>query len=44
MTGKGKQHRKYHRVSTYSPDQQAIVKYLMQRGYDVTLKMFQEEI
>lgn len=37
-------HRKYHRVSTFTPDQQAFIKYLINRGYDLTLKVFQEEI
>lgn len=37
-------HRKYHRISTFTPDQQAFVNYLMQRGYDLTLKAFQQEI
>ena len=39
-----RQHRKYHRVSTFTPDQQTFINYLMQRGYDLTLKAFQEEI
>lgn len=34
--------RKYHRMSTFTPDQQAFVNYLIQRGYDLTLKTFQQ--
>lgn len=41
---KHKNHRKYHRISTFTPDQQTFINYLMQRGYDLTLKAFQEEI
>lgn len=41
---KTKQHRVYHRVSTFTPDQQAFISYLMQRGYGSTLKVFQEEL
>lgn len=37
-------HRKYHRISTFTPDQQVFVNYLMSRGYDLTLKTFQQEI
>lgn len=37
-------HRKYHRISTFTPDQQTFINYLLQRRYDLTLKIFQEEI
>lgn len=40
----GHLHRKYHRISTFTPDQQVFVNYLMSRGYDITLKTFQQEI
>jgi hypothetical protein len=36
------QHRVYHRVSTFTPDQLAFVNYLKQRGYNQTLKLFEE--
>lgn len=43
-TSKSNRHRVYHRMSTYTPDQQSFLNFLNQRGYIATLKVFQQEI
>lgn len=43
-TNKNRGRRVYHRMSTFTPDQQSFMNYLIQRGFKGTLKVFEEEI